>query len=94
MNVDQDHHESDDNHENDVEDHLNPDPAFASRLPADAMSDEEAAAFPDITSQSSKKIFCILRNKIIALWLSNPKAELTLEKALSKLTLLTVQMDR
>ena len=85
MDVDQEHHESDDNHEDDIEDDPNPDPAYASRLPPDAMSDEEAAAFADITSHTTKKIFCILRNKIIALWLSNPKVELTLEKVLSKI---------
>lgn len=85
MDADQDHHESDDNHENDMDEDPNPDPAFASRLPPDAMSDEEAAAFPDLKSQASKRIYITLRNKIISLWLANPKVELTLEKVLPKI---------
>lgn len=84
MDADQDHHESDDNHDNEMEEDPNPDPAFASRLPSDALSDDEAAAFQDLSS-TARRIYIQLRNKIIALWLSNPKVELTLEKVLPKI---------
>jgi lysine-specific histone demethylase 1 len=50
--------------------------AFSARLPYDRMTDEEAAAFSDIKSQSNVKLFLYLRNRMIQLWLDNPRSEL------------------
>lgn len=56
--------------------------AFASRLPVDKMTDEEADGFPDVVSPATVKVFLHLRNSIISLWLENPKQELTREAVL------------
>ncbi|KAK0056688.1 lysine-specific histone demethylase 1A [Biomphalaria pfeifferi] len=58
--------------------------AFQSRLPVDKLTAQEAAAFPDIVQgpPQSQKVFLYLRNRILQLWLENPKQQLTFEAAL------------
>ncbi|BFZ09606.1 hypothetical protein BsWGS_12645 [Bradybaena similaris] len=58
--------------------------AFQSRLPVDKMTAVEAAAFPDIVqgSPQSLKVFLYLRNRILQLWLENPKQQLTFENVI------------
>ncbi|CAL1527211.1 unnamed protein product [Lymnaea stagnalis] len=58
--------------------------AFQSRLPVDKMTSQEAAAFPDIVQgpPQSQKVFLYLRNRLLQLWLENPKQQLTFENAL------------
>lgn len=59
--------------------------AFSSRLPADKMSKEESVAFPDVADSQSAatlRIFLYLRNRIIQLWLDNPREELVFENVL------------
>ena len=60
--------------------------AFQSRVPFDKMTQIEAACFPDMVSPlSSQKMFLNLRNRILQMWLENPKAQLTSQEALKKL---------
>jgi lysine-specific histone demethylase 1 len=61
--------------------------AFQSRLPHDKMTSQEAQAFPDIASSnpSSIKIFLYVRNRILQLWLENPKIQLSLESSLPQI---------
>lgn len=56
--------------------------AFSSRLPYDKMTEDEAVAFSDMTSATDVKLFCQLRNRIIQLWLENPRYELTVNHCL------------
>jgi len=58
--------------------------AFQSRLPVDKLHADEAARFPDIAqgAQSTQKLFLYIRNRLLQMWLENPKAELTLENSL------------
>ncbi|CAL8103915.1 unnamed protein product [Orchesella dallaii] len=55
--------------------------AFQSRLPSDKMSTAEAIAFPDLAQASiqTQKLYVHLRNRVLQMWLENPKLELTLE---------------
>ncbi|XP_005100139.1 lysine-specific histone demethylase 1A [Aplysia californica] len=61
--------------------------AFQSRLPVDKMTTQEAASFPDIVQgpPQSQKVFLHLRNRILQLWLENPKQQLTFEAALQEI---------
>ena len=60
--------------------------AFQSRVPFDKMTQIEAACFPDMVSPlSSQKMFLNLRNRILQMWLENPKSQLTSQDALKKL---------
>ncbi|XP_035685902.1 lysine-specific histone demethylase 1A-like isoform X6 [Branchiostoma floridae] len=61
--------------------------AFQSRLPHDKMTSQEAACFPDIiqSPQQTQKLFLYIRNKILQLWLENPKLQLTFENALPQI---------
>jgi lysine-specific histone demethylase 1 len=59
--------------------------AFQSRVPFDKMTQVEAACFPDVVqSASAHKLFLHVRNRILQLWLENPKQQLTSEEVLSK----------
>ncbi|XP_025088904.1 lysine-specific histone demethylase 1A-like isoform X3 [Pomacea canaliculata] len=55
--------------------------AFQSRLPVDKMTSQEANCFPDLVNGSpqGQKIFLYLRNRLLQLWLENPKQQLTVE---------------
>jgi len=55
--------------------------AFHSRLPFDKMSALEASCFPDINDSppQTQKVFLHIRNRVLQLWLDNPKQQLLLE---------------
>ncbi|RWS21230.1 Lysine-specific histone demethylase 1A-like protein, partial [Leptotrombidium deliense] len=59
--------------------------AFQSRLPFDKMTPQEAQAFVDISQgpSSSVKVFLYIRNRLLQLWLDNPKQELVFDAAMS-----------
>ena len=61
--------------------------AFQSRLSCEYLSPIEAQAFPEIAngSPSSLKVFFYIRNRILQLWLENPKVQLTFENALPQI---------
>ncbi|XP_064486188.1 lysine-specific histone demethylase 1A-like [Ornithodoros turicata] len=61
--------------------------AFQSRLPFDKMTAQEAACFPDIVqgAPQTQKIFLHIRNRLLQLWLENPKQQLLFENALPHL---------
>ncbi|XP_054167068.1 lysine-specific histone demethylase 1A-like [Oppia nitens] len=61
--------------------------AFQSRLPYDKLTAQEAQAFPDVStgSQSSIKIFLYIRNRILQLWIDNPKVQLSFESSLPQI---------
>ena len=60
--------------------------AFQSRVPFDKMTQVEAACFPDlVTPLQSQKLFLHLRNRILQMWIDNPKIQLTGEDSLKKL---------
>ena len=60
--------------------------AFQSRVPFDKMTQIEAACFPDMVSPlSSQKMFLNLRNRILQMWLENPKTQISSQEALKKL---------
>ncbi|BES93562.1 Lysine-specific histone demethylase [Nesidiocoris tenuis] len=58
--------------------------AFQSRLPYDKMTAAEAHSFPDISTDKpcSVRIFIHIRNRLLQLWLDNPKQQLLIENAL------------
>lgn len=58
--------------------------AFHSRLPFDKMSALEASSFPDISQAmpQTQKVFLHIRNRLLQLWLDNPKQQLLFENAL------------
>lgn len=61
--------------------------AFQSRLPFDKMTAQEAACFPDVAQgpPQSQKVFVHIRNRLLQLWLENPKQQLIFENALSQI---------
>lgn len=60
--------------------------AFQSRVPFDKMTQVEAACFPDlVTPLATQKLFLHLRNRVLQMWLENPKVQLTLEDVQRKL---------
>lgn len=63
-----------------------PGAAFASRLPHDRMTSDEASGFSDIQNPHGIKVFTSIRNTILSLWQDNPRRELTVEDALSSIT--------
>ncbi|KAJ1531821.1 hypothetical protein ONE63_000474 [Megalurothrips usitatus] len=58
--------------------------AFQSRLPFDKMTATEAACFPDVAGglPQTQKVFLHVRNRLLQLWLDNPKQQLLYENAL------------
>lgn len=61
--------------------------AFQSRLPCDKMTSAEAACFPEITKNGliSQRVFLNIRNRILQMWIENPKLQLTIENVLKKI---------
>merc|ERR1719419_77324 len=60
--------------------------AFQSRVPYDKMTQVEAACFPDlVTPIASQKLFLQLRNRILQLWLENPRQQLVASDCLGRL---------
>lgn len=60
--------------------------AFASRLTHDKMTSEEINLFHDIASGEieSYKTFLFIRNRILQMWLDNPKLQLVIEDVFQK----------
>ncbi|KAF7990616.1 hypothetical protein HCN44_000421 [Aphidius gifuensis] len=58
--------------------------AFQSRLPFDKLTSTEAACFMDVSSgpPQTQKVFLHIRNRLLQLWLENPKQQLIIENAL------------
>ncbi|XP_020284295.1 lysine-specific histone demethylase 1A [Pseudomyrmex gracilis] len=58
--------------------------AFQSRLPFDKMTSTEAACFPDVSEgpPQTQKVFLHIRNRLLQIWLENPKQQLIIENAL------------
>ncbi|XP_046399072.1 lysine-specific histone demethylase 1A-like [Ischnura elegans] len=61
--------------------------AFQSRLPFDKMTATEAACFPDVTQgpPQTQKVFLHIRNRLLQLWLENPKQQLLFENVLPQI---------
>ena len=60
--------------------------AFQSRVPYDKMTQVEAACFPDlVTPHASQKLFIQLRNRLLQLWLENPRQQLVASDCLGRL---------
>ncbi|XP_076358730.1 lysine-specific histone demethylase 1A-like isoform X2 [Tachypleus tridentatus] len=61
--------------------------AFQSRLPFDKMTAQEAACFPDIAQgpPQTQKVFLHVRNRLLQLWLENPKQQLVFENVLPQI---------
>ncbi|XP_022649589.1 lysine-specific histone demethylase 1A-like isoform X1 [Varroa jacobsoni] len=61
--------------------------AFQSRLPYDKMTAQEAAGFTDVANSGpeTQKIFLHIRNRLLQVWLENPRQELTYENALPRI---------
>ncbi|KAI1303187.1 Lysine-specific histone demethylase 1A [Halotydeus destructor] len=79
----------DDGNESENDDPTGPEgAAFNSRLPSDKMSKDESIAFPGIADtqhSGTVKLFLYLRNRILQLWLENPREELIFERALQQI---------
>lgn len=58
--------------------------AFQSRLPFDKMTSAEAACFTEITKNGlvAQRVFLNIRNRLLQMWIENPKVQLTIENAL------------
>lgn len=61
--------------------------AFQSRLPFEKMSAQEAACFPDVAQgpPQTQKVFLHIRNRLLQLWLENPKQQLVVDNALMQM---------
>ena len=60
--------------------------AFQSRVPNDKMTQVEAACFPDlVTPLASQKLYIQLRNRILQLWLENPRQQLVASDCIGRL---------
>ena len=59
--------------------------AFASRMPANKMTQQEMEFFPDIAhgSQPATMEFLFIRNRLLQAWLADPSSQLTAERAQS-----------
>ncbi|XP_046616463.1 lysine-specific histone demethylase 1A [Neodiprion virginianus] len=58
--------------------------AFQSRLPFEKLTSTEAACFLDVSGgpPQTQKVFLHIRNRLLQLWLENPKQQLIIENAL------------
>ncbi|XP_066253757.1 lysine-specific histone demethylase 1A [Euwallacea similis] len=61
--------------------------AFQSRMPYDKLTSTEAACFPDIASAALQtiKVYLNIRNRILKMWLDNPKQQLILNYAMDNM---------
>lgn len=61
--------------------------AFQSRLPFEKMTSAEAACFPEIVKNGlvSQRVFLNVRNRILQMWIENPKVQLIYENALQNM---------
>lgn len=58
--------------------------AFQSRIPFDKMTSAEAACFTDITKTGlvAQRVFLNIRNRLLQMWIDNPKQQLIMENAI------------
>ncbi|XP_014218084.2 lysine-specific histone demethylase 1A [Copidosoma floridanum] len=58
--------------------------AFQSRLPFEKLTSTEAACFPDVSGgpPQTQKVFLHIRNRLLQIWVENPKQQLLFENAL------------
>jgi lysine-specific histone demethylase 1 len=55
-------------------------------MPYDKMTQVEAACFPDlVTPLQSQKMYLHIRNRLLQMWLENPKQQLNSKDALKRL---------
>ena len=61
--------------------------AFQSRMPFDKMTSTEVACFPDIAQAALQtvKVYLHIRNRILQMWLENPKQQLLIEDTIEKM---------
>lgn len=61
--------------------------AFQSRMPFDKLTSTEAACFPDVAQAALQtvKVYLNIRNRILQMWLENPKQQLVLEYVFEKI---------
>lgn len=61
--------------------------AFQSRMPFDKLTSTEAACFPDIAQAALQtvKVYLNIRNRILQMWLENPKQQLIVEDVIEKM---------
>ncbi|CAH1131611.1 unnamed protein product [Ceutorhynchus assimilis] len=61
--------------------------AFQSRMPFDKLTSLEAACFPDIANAALQtvKVYLNIRNRILKMWLDNPKLQLILDHAIENM---------
>ena len=61
--------------------------AFQSRLPFEKMTSGEAACFPEITKNGlvAQRVFLNIRNRLLQMWIEDPKTQLTFDNAASKI---------
>jgi [histone H3]-N6,N6-dimethyl-L-lysine4 FAD-dependent demethylase len=61
--------------------------AFQSRLPLEKMTSAEAACFPEITKNGliSQRVFLNIRNRLLQMWVDNPKVQLVYDSALKNM---------
>lgn len=61
--------------------------AFQSRLPFEKMTSGEAACFSEITKNGlvAQRVFLNIRNRILQMWIEDPKLQLIYENALLKM---------
>lgn len=57
------------------------------RLPFEKMTSGEASSFPDITKNglAAQRVFLNIRNRILQMWIEDPKIQLTFENAIKKM---------
>ncbi|KAF6035599.1 Su(var)3-3 [Bugula neritina] len=55
--------------------------AFQSRLPTDKLIALESQCFSDVVAnEAATKIYLYIRNRLLQLWVENPRQEVTVEK--------------
>lgn len=60
--------------------------AFQSRMPFDKMTSTEAASFPDFSMNlATVKVYLHVRNRILKMWLDNPKQQILLEHCIENI---------
>ncbi|XP_059613412.1 possible lysine-specific histone demethylase 1-like [Phlebotomus argentipes] len=61
--------------------------AFQSRLPFEKMTSAEAVCFPDIANNGliAQRVFLNIRNRLLQMWIENPKIQLTFQDALKNI---------
>lgn len=59
---------------------------IVNRLPFEKMTSGEESSFPDITKGlATQRVFLNIRNRLLQMWIEDPKTQLTFENALKKM---------